>query len=179
MISEYHPNTVRASSVPLYMQGFPRLGEFGQDDGIDIGTGMEDTSSILIDPSSLDILPAMQLLPGGPTGISFEESPLSTSLTFNPSTPQLTPSQIDIANLYQSAVASGTITAAQAASQIKAAISTVKPALGPGAAPRVATPAVPGAASILTSQSIIKGIPDIALIGSALLLFAGLEMRNR
>jgi hypothetical protein len=85
----------------------------------------------------------------------------------------------DIANMYAGAVASGAMTAAQAAEATAKAISIAKgaaagnkPALGPGASPRVAT-RPPGAASSVFTQQAIGGVPNWVLFaGGALALVA-------
>jgi hypothetical protein len=175
----YAPSpTVRSSVIPLYMRGW----HLGQDDGsgiifsdvtTPIDTTMYDPGGALIDPTSgsgggFDFLPSIPAV-----------TPMDTTM-YDPSAPLVAPASVSpqtaaLAKLYQSSVAAGTMTQAQANSQIQqlftAAASTAKAAQGLTTAPspRVATPAVPGAGpSILSSQSIIKGVPDIALLGIAL-----------
>jgi len=184
-----HPHTVRSSSVPLYMQGFhypppvDHLGEFGQ-----IDTTSYDPTTGLVDTTPPDFTPLVLL----PSGADLNLSPT----TFDPTgglvntVPTISSNTQDIANMYAGAVAAGTITPAQAASQAAAAVATAAKAVASGSnnpfifpttgpAPRVATPAVPGAfSSLFSSQTIIKGIPDILLIGG-LALFAFAAMGRR
>jgi hypothetical protein len=182
MIAEYHPHTVRSSSVPLYMQGFPRLGDLGQEDGID--TTMFDPTGGIIDTTP-PFLPPQTDIPffSAPT-VPVDPSMFDPTGGLVNTVPAVDSNTRDIANLYAGAVASGAMTPSQAAQAVAAAASAAKafaPALGPGASPRVATRppgTAPAGASILSSQSVIKGVPDIALIGGgALLLIAMMGKR--
>jgi len=186
MIAEYHPHTVRSSSVPLYMQGFPRLGAFGQDDGID--TTMLDPSGGIVDYTP-PFLPPQTDIPffSAPT-VPVDPSMFDPTSGLVNTVPAVDSNTQDIANMYAGAVASGAMTPAQAAQAVAAAASAAakgitpfifpaQPALGPGASPRVATrpPGTAAAgASILSSQTIIKGVPDIALLGGGALLLVAM-----
>jgi hypothetical protein len=169
----YSPSpTVRSSVIPLYMRGL------GQDDPT-----MYDPGGDLIPPSSSsgsgDIGP---LLPSiGPV------TPIDTTM-YDPSTglvaPVSTLTQQDqaLAQLYQSSVAAGTMTPAQAASAIAqlsagaAAVAKAATGVSPSVAPKVALPAVATSPSILTSQTLLpgSGIPDIAIIGGVGILLVAM-----
>jgi hypothetical protein len=146
-----HPHTVRSSDVPLYMRGFPL--HLGQDDG---------------------------------SGIIFSDvqTPIDTSM-YDPGANLVPPATLDpqtqaLAQLYRSSVAAGTMTPAQGASAIAqlmtASASAAKTAQGLTTAPspRVAVRPIPGkTGSILTSETIIPGFPDLAVIGlGAVIMFA-------
>jgi hypothetical protein len=168
-----HPHTVRTSPVPLYMQGF--LGEFGQDDSIDPSTF--DPGSTLIDTSSLDVSnPPLVLLPSG-SDLNLNPTMFDPTGPLINTVPSVSGNTQDIANMYAGAVASGAITPAQAAAGAAGAINAASKAITPfifpkttGPSPRVATSAVPSVASLFTGSSIIKGVPNVAVIGGVLLL---------
>lgn len=167
-----HPHTVSSSRVPLYMQGISRrLGQDGTDFTIEPST--YDPGTSLVTPPDLIIDTTSELSPGGtliaPAGVD----------TFTPSvSPQA------LAELVQSAAASGAISQQQANAQLAqlaaAGANVAKAATGIATAPspRVAVPAVPGSiSSLLSSSSIIKGIPDIFVIGGGLLAIAAMGKR--
>jgi hypothetical protein len=188
----YSPSpTVRSSPFPLYMRGLGAIQwHLGQDDGpilfsdvTPIDTSMYDPGGTLIDPTTgsgggFDFLPSIPAV-----------TPIDTTM-YDPSGNLVPPASVSpqtaaLAQLYKSSVAAGTMTQSQANSQIAqlitAAASTAKAAQGLTTAPspRVAVPAVPGAgASILSSQSIIKGVPDIAILGAALLAVFAMSVKK-
>lgn len=167
-----HPHTVGAHPVPLYMRGLGaaiqwHLGQDGTD------PTMYDPSGDLIPPSS-DSGGGFDLLPSIPAVTPIDTSMYDPSAGLTAPISNLSAQDQALAQLYQSSVAAGTMTPAQGASAIaqlmsaSAATATAAKGLTTAPSPRVTVPAVPGAASsLLTSQSIIKGVPDIALIGLA------------
>lgn len=165
-----HPHTVSSSRVPLYMQGISR--RLGQDGGLTIEPSTYDPGTSLVTPPDLMIDTTSELSPGGtliaPAGVD----------TFSPSvSPQA------LAELVQSAAASGAISQQQANAQLAqlaaAGANVAKAATGIATAPspRVGVPAVPGLTSLLSSQSIIKGVPDILILGGGLLAIAAMGKR--
>lgn len=205
MIGAYHPHTVRAHPIPLYMRGFPAWHHLGQDDGSDPsadfvfssdGNTMTDTvTGYTTDMTTGMVYDANGAYVGGGSGmptIDTTSAQVSNDLIL-PSTPQPMPSTpaiptnlqpslspAQLSQLYQSAVAAGSMTQSQANAAIAAATGAAK-GLITAPSPRVTVPTpgtTPGAApSLLTSSSIIKGVPDIALIGGALLAFVALGNR--
>jgi hypothetical protein len=188
MIGDYHPHTVRDSMVPLYMRGW----QLGQDT----------IDPIIYDPGG-DLVPPSEFTPLvlAPSGADLNLQPT----IYDPTTgliapvPASTPG-LQLAPMYQSAVAAGTMTPAQAAAalaqnsggtltlaqataalaQVASGVTSVVKAAATGLStapsPRVAVPAVPGAAtSLLNSQSIIKGVPDLAILGIAALALFGMS----
>jgi hypothetical protein len=188
-----HPHTVRSSHVPLYMQGIAeRLSGLGQDEGgADPMPVPIDTTSYeggdLVFPSDFGAPNPVLLIPSG-SDLNLDPSTFEPTGGLVNTVPTLTNNQRDIANLYAQAVASGTMTPAQAhsaaAAQITQAAATVAKAaggsgvnLGPGPSPRVGVPAVPGSAASLFTQQSIPGIPNWALL--ALLGVGALAMGRR
>jgi len=178
MIAEYHPHTVRSSAVPLYMQGFPRLDQ--------IDTTFVDPGFTLVDTTPPFLAPQTDI-----PFFSASPTPIDTTM-FDPTgglvntVPVVDSNTRDIANMYAGAVASGSMTPAQAANATAQAIAAAgaaakpfAPSLGPGASPRVAVRPpgqAPAAASVLTRQS-IPGVPNWALF--ALLGVGVLAMGRR
>jgi hypothetical protein len=191
MIAEYHPHTVRDSGVPLYMQGFPLLGQDpSSPDFVPIDTSSYDPGNVLTEVPP-DFGSPITLLPSG-SDLNLNPTMFDPTGPLVNTVPTVDSNTQDIANLYAGAVASGAMTPADAAAKTAAAIASIskgitpfifpkQPALGPGASPRVATRppgTAPAGASILSSQTMIKGVPDIALIGGgALLLIAMMGKR--
>jgi len=177
-MSTDHPHTVRSSPVPFYMQGFPRLGDLGQDDPTSFWQG--DVTPDVTTGDIPDFTPAENIFLD--TGITIPEPGTIDTTMFEPTGglvytgPTVSSNTQDIANLYAGAVASGAMTPAQAAIATAQAVSAAasaakafKPALGPGASPRVAVRPpgqAPAGASILTQQS-IPGVPNWALLAAA------------
>jgi hypothetical protein len=174
MIAGYHPHTVGDSGVPLYMRGFPALSGMGQDGG---DPSMYDPSGGLTPPDFGPINAPVILAPSG-ADLGLEPS------IFDPTGPLVAPASLpqntqDIANLYASAVATGTITPAQAAANaaalINASANVAKAAAGPNysPSPRVTVPLHGAASSVtsaLTQSTMLPGIPNFAVIGGGLLL---------
>lgn len=158
--------TVRSSMVPLYMRGFPPV-HLGQDDGsLPIDTTSYDMSGDLIPPPSAIIDTTTEAPAGGWTNLIPPDSsvtPAEAALTLQPG---YTPTQL--ATYYNNAAAAGTITPAQAAAAIAQISKSATAGLSTAPSPRVSVPAVPGA-SLLSQSSIIKGVPDIAVLGIGLL----------
>jgi hypothetical protein len=180
----YSPSpTVRSSVVPLYMRGV--MHGLGQDD--DGGILFSDVNPIdttiydpggLVDPSvsdtgSLDLLPSIPAV-----------TPIDTTM-YDPTTPLVAPTAVDpqtaaLAQMYQSSVAAGTMTQAQANSAIAAlatASASVAKGLTTAPAPRVALPAVATAANPLTAATVIPGVPNYILLAAAAV--AALAMGRR
>jgi hypothetical protein len=165
-----HPHTVRTTPIPLYMRGIGRLWHLGQDDPT-----IYDPSGDLIPPSSSD--PGSVFLPSLPAPIVAPGS-IDPSM-YDPNAPLIAPTSglsaqdQALAQLYQSSVAAGTMTPAQATSAIAqlmtAGAATAKAAQGLTTAPspRVAVPAVPGAANSLTAATVIPGVPNWTLLAAA------------
>jgi len=173
-MSHYRPSpTVRTSIIPMYMRGFPSPHHLGQDGTID--TSIYDPSGDLIPPTSDIPVSTGGFLPSiGPV------TPIATS-TYDPTASLIAPAPLDpqtqaLAQLYQSSVAAGTMTQAQANSAIAqlatgaAAVAKAATGVSTAAAPRIALPAVATTPSILTQSTMIPGIPDIAILGGGLLL---------
>ena len=176
-----HPNTVRSSPIPLYLQGIKY--HLGQDD---VESAIYDAGLDSVPDSSFTLLPSIpavtpmdtssELSPGGSL-ISPTYTPLSpTGMTALQ--PALTPSQLT--QIYQSAGAAGTMTPAQVNSAI-AQLSTAAGAVATaatGAAPRVALPAVVATTpNPLTASTIISGVPNYMLL--ALAAVAALAMGGK
>ena len=198
MIAGYHPHTVRSHAVPLYMRGFPAL--LGQDEPTmyDPGSSLVSPDSTLFEPSTYEpgggLIAPSSSTPGGGYTLLPQTSDVGLTPTseLSPGGTLIGPASVDpqtaaLAQLYQSSVAAGTMTQAQANAAIAqsvaagaqggAAIAAIA-AGGPAPAPRVSVPVPGSASSLLTSSTIIKGIPDIALIGGGLLLaFAAMGKR--
>lgn len=199
MIAGYHPHTVRSHPVPLYMRGFPAL--LGQDEPTmyDPGSSLiSPDSGTLFEPSTYEpsggLIAPSSSTPGGGYTLLPQTSDVGLTPTseLSPGGSLIGPAAVDpqtaaLAQLYQSSVASGTMTQAQANAAIAqsvaagaqggAAIAAIA-AGGPAPAPRVSVPVPGSASSLLTISTIIKGIPDIALIGGGLLLaFAAMKGR--
>jgi hypothetical protein len=163
----YHPHTVAASPIPLYLQGM------GQDDPV-----MYDPSGDLIPPSYGDasgFLPSLgpvspidtsMIEPGG-TLIAPSAAPPSPA-AISAMQPSLSTAQLT--QLYQSAGAAGTMTPAQvnsAIAQLAAGAGAVAVAAS-GPAPRVALPAVVATApNPLTQATVIPGVPNYILLAAA------------
>lgn len=165
-----HPNTVRSSPVPLYMQGL-HLGQ-------DLEPSMYDPGLDLVPPTpmpDLDLLPSIpavtpidtisEIAPGGSLISPFTPPSPAAAPAMQPS---LTPAQLT--QLYQSAGAAGTMTPAQvnsAIAQLAAGAGAVATAAA-GPAPKVAVPvALPPSA--LTASTIIPGVPNYILLGGAVI----------
>jgi len=166
-----HPHTVRSSDVPLYMRGW-HLG-LGDD------PTMYDPSGDLIPPSSGDIpIDETLFLDTGvqiPSALSPTPGTIDTTM-YDPTAGLTAPisnlSSQDqaLAQLYQNSVAAGTMTAAQANSAIAQLITASTAAakgLTTAPSPRVAVPAVPGAANSLMASTVIPGVPNIILLLAA------------
>jgi hypothetical protein len=170
-----HPNTVGASPIPLYMQGFKPISyHLGQDlmdpstydPGFDLVPPVDGTFELLPSiPAVTPIDTASELSPGGtliapPTPPSPSAAPAMQ--------PALTPSQLT--QLYQSAGAAGTMTPAQvnsAIAQLAAGAGAVATAAA-GPAPRVTLPAVVATApNPLTASTVIPGVPNYILLAAA------------
>jgi hypothetical protein len=170
-----HPNTVRSSPIPLYLQGFnPIKYHLGQDDvesaiydgGLDLVPDPNNTLTLL--PSIPAVTPmdtSSELSPGGSL-ISPSYTP-PTPATYSALQPALTPSQLT--QIYQSAGAAGTMTPAQVNSAIAqlAQGTAAVAAAAAGPAPRVAVPAVATAPNPLTASTIISGVPNYLLLAAA------------
>jgi hypothetical protein len=164
-----HPHTVSSSPVPLYLQG---LGQDLED------PTMYDPSDDLVPPTS-DIPISTGFLPS----IS-AVTPIATS-TYDPTTALIAPPATDpqtaaLAQMYNSSVAAGTMTPAQAASAIAqlsqgaAAVATA----ATGTSPKVAMPtAVATAANPLTASTIISGVPNYVLLAAAALAAVAIGKR--
>ena len=178
-----HPNTVRSSPIPLYLQGIKY--HLGQDD---VESAIYDAGNDFVPApdSSFTLLPSIpavtpmdtssELSPGGSL-ISPTYTPLSpTGMTALQ--PALTPSQL--IQIYQSAGAAGTMTPAQvnsAIAQLAAGAGAVATA-AVGPAPKVALPAVVATApNPLTASTIISGVPNYMLL--ALAAVAALAMGGK
>ncbi len=188
---------VRSSRVPLYMQGFPPELLLGQDDVFDFD--FTPPEPIIPDPVFVDVPPPL---------FSDVPFIAPTTPSFFPSGSPVLQPLIDQgftrneAQLISSAAASGHISEAQwnsilggnhshneianlifgagrTAAQIAAgARAGNKPALGPGSAPRVATPPPAAAGSSFFTQESIKGIPNWVLFaGGGFLLFGAMGKR--
>jgi hypothetical protein len=196
MIAEYHPHTVRTSHTPLYMQGIGFVGDDGS--GFDFtspsaGDAFTPSDNLFLDTGSVAPIPVAPVLPGDvftyspgftpnapiivPPG-QFDPNPLdytSQQAAINAGVP---PATAAAAWANPAAYGGGGVpgtSAAAVATQAAAAAARSIATLGPGASPRVATypPGyVPPSSftSLLTASSIIPGLPNIAIIGGALLL---------
>jgi hypothetical protein len=165
----YHPHTVAASPIPLYLQGL------GQDEDPTI----YDPSGDLIPPSSFSPVPS-DLLPGIPAVTPIDTSMIdaggSLIAPVTPPSPAAAPamqpglSPAQLTQLYQSAGAAGTMTPAQvnsAIAQLAAGAGAVATA-AVGPAPKVTLPAVVATASNpLTAATVIPGVPNYILLGIA------------
>lgn len=172
----YSPSpTVRSSVVPLYMRGL-QLGaiqwHLGQDA---IDPTMYDPSGDLIPPSSgdsggfLPSLPAPIVDPG-----SIDPSIYDPTAGLIAPTSGLSAQDQALAQLYQSSVAAGTMTPAQAASAIAqlstgaAAVAKAATGVSTAPSPRVALPAVVATApNPLTQATVIPGVPNWTLLAAA------------
>lgn len=156
----YSPSpTVRSSRVPLYLRG---MGEFLGDDGIDTTSITLPDNPVWVDPTQYQIPQLAPIIP--PSSIPGLTT-TSIALPDNPTFVAPPLAQVPSLTSSQSASAAAQIAAAMASGAKGIVAATTGPS------PRIATPAIPGGAgSLLTQSSIIKGIPDIALIGGALLL---------
>jgi len=173
-----HPHTVQSSPVPLYMRGMGAIQyHLGQDDGpilfsdvqTPIDTTMYDPSGDLIPPSSS----ASGFLPSIPA-----VTPISTTM-YDPSgglvapVSNLSAQDQALAQLYQSSVAAGTMTPAQATSAIAqlmtgaAAVAKAATGVSTAPSPRVAVPAVATAPNPLTASTVIPGVPNWTLLAAA------------
>ena len=187
----YSPSpTVRSPIIPLYMRGW----HLGQDDGsvVPIDTSSYDYSSgTLIPPSDSPGVTDIFLPQPSDLNIDTTTEPIGDgTLVAPPNIPSVTAAQAQAQytaaqqmaaqQTVNSAVAAGTMTQAQANAAMApyiaataAAAQAAATGLATAPSPRVATPAVPGAASLLTLSSIIKGVPDIAILGiAAIAVFA-------
>jgi hypothetical protein len=169
-----HPNTVRSSPIPLYLQGHPLK-------SYHLGLGQDDVESAIYD-GGLDSVPSSGFLPSipavTPMDTSSELSPGGSliSPTYTPDTPntysalQPSLSTAQLTQLYQSAGAAGTMTPAQvnsAIAQLAAGAGAVATAAA-GPSPRVALPAVVATApNSLTASTIISGVPNYMLLMAA------------
>lgn len=174
-----HPHTVESSPVPLYMRGLGAAihWHLGQDDGpilfsdvqTPIDTTMYDPSGDLIPPSSS----ASGFLPSIPAVTPMDTSMYDPSGSLVAPISNLSAQDQALAQLYQSSVAAGTMTSAQATSAIAqlmtAGAATAKAAQGLTTAPspRVSVPAVPAAANPLTASTVIPGVPNWTLLAAA------------
>jgi hypothetical protein len=172
--------TVASRRVPLYMQGWPPpalLGELGQDGGID--TTMYDPGTTLIDPSEINPLPNVFLPSIGPV------TPIDTAM-YDPSgglvAPAALPPQTQaLANMYSNAVASGTMTPAQASAAVSqlmtagAAVAKAATGTATSVAPRVALPAV-APSSFSTTMASLFGAQPGGAIAPGFLLLGGLAL---
>ena len=170
----YAPSpTVRSSAIPMYMQGWPPPAMLA---------GMEGMGDDTSDQLAIDLAEGYGT--GTPTGapVSIDSTMFDpgSNLIINP--PALSANQQDIANMYAGAVATGTITPAQAAAGTTQSIAALANAAGTVAkaatgastapSPRVTVP-IASSVSPLASSTIIPGVPDLAIVGGgALLLFA-------
>jgi len=176
--------TVRSSSVPLYMRGFPPMRPLGQVDTIfDAGVvdPMIDTSMFATDPllSQGFTQQEADMIDAAAANGVISDAQFQSILSGNHSYEEVanmifgtvTPSGPTVA---QAAMPGQT--AAQAASAAAAAVKAgTSIALAPGVAPRVAVrpPGVasPGSlTSTLTQASVLPGVPNFLLIGGGLLL---------
>jgi len=165
-----HPHTVESSPVPLYMRGMGAAihWHLGQDE-TPIDTTMYDPSGDLIPPSSS----ASGFLPSIPA-----VTPIDTTM-YDPSGGLVAPisnlSAQDqaLAQLYQSSVAAGTMTQAQATSAIAqlmtgaAAVAKAATGVSTAPSPRVTLPAVATAANPLMASTVIPGVPNWTLLAAA------------
>jgi len=175
-----HPHTVRSSAVPLYMRGIGRLWHLGQDEAT-----IYDPTGDLIPPSSgdsggfLPSIPAPIVAPG-----SIDPSMYDPNAPLIAPTSSLTPQDQALAQLYQSSVAAGTMTPAQAASAIAqlstgaAAVAKAATGVSTAPSPRVTLPAVVATApNPLTAATVIPGVPNWTLL--ALAAAAALAMGSK
>lgn len=137
---------------------------------------MYDPGNVLVEPTDFS--------PSIPAGDVFLPQPSDLNLvpsTYEPNANLIPPATL--AQLYTSAAASGSMTPAQANSAIQqlfsASAATAKAATGLTTAPspRVAVPAVPGAANPLTAATVIPGVPNWTLLAAAAI--AAMVMRSR
>ena len=195
MIAESHPHTVRSSQVPLYLQGFPTHAMLGQDfTDPSVSDAFTPSENLFLDTGGggaiapAPVLPAdvFTYSPGVTPGVpilappgAFDPNPLdytSQQAAINAGVPPATAAAA-WANpaAYGGGGTPGTSAAAQA-TQAAATAARAIATLGPGASPRVAV-YPPGyvppssLSTLFTGATIIPGVPNIALIGGALLLF--------
>jgi len=157
-----HPHTVRSSDVPLYMRGW-HLG-LGDD------PTMYDPSGDLIPPSSGDTGGGFDFLPSIPAVTPIDTTMYDPTAGLQAPVSNLSAQDQALAQLYQSSVAAGTMTAGQASSAIAQLISsssTAAKGLTTAPSPRVSVPAVPGAANALTASTVIPGVPNFVLLLAA------------
>jgi hypothetical protein len=158
-----HPHTVRSSDVPLYMRGWTL--------GLGDDPTMYDPSGGLIDPTAPSSSSgAFDLLPSIPAVTPIDTSMYDPTAGLTAPISNLSSQDQALAQLYQSSVAAGTMTAAQASSAIAQLITSGASAakgLTTAPSPRVAVPAVPGAANSLMAATVIPGVPNIVLLLAA------------
>jgi hypothetical protein len=199
MTRMYSPSpTVASSRTPLYMQGFPNeqmLAGLGQDDGSGFDFTPPPPDLPIVDQGVLNLATASPPLPSLP-GDVFTYSPgftpgapiIAPAGAFDPNPLDYTSQQAAInagvppataaaawANpaAYGGGGTPGTSAAAQA-TQAAAAAARAVATLGPGASPRVAVYppgyVAPGSfTSLLTASSIIPGVPNLFILGGALI----------
>jgi len=157
----YSPSpTVRGSRIPLYLRG---SGPFLGDDGMDPTSIPLSDTPVFEDPYQFQIPQLAPIFTPSIPGLDTTSIP-------NPDNVMLTAppiAQVPSFSAGQSASAAAQIAAAIASGAKGIATATTGPS------PRIATTPIPGVtpgSSILTQSSIVKGIPDIAVIGGVLLL---------
>jgi len=167
-----HPHTVGASPIPLFMQGW----QLGDDSGIifsdvttPIDTSTYDPSGDLIPPSS----GSSGFLPSIPAVTPMDTSMYDPSGSLVAPVSNLSAQDQALAQLYQSSVAAGTMTSAQASSAIAqlvtgaAAVAKAATGVSTAPSPRVAVPAVATAPNPLTASTVIPGVPNWTLLAAA------------
>jgi hypothetical protein len=190
--------TVRSSSTPAYMRGFPPAG-LGQD--VIFDPGVPSSPGIFNPvPETLDPLIAQGFTPDEADMIDaaaangvISDAQFQSILAGNHSLEEVSSmifansGGLTNAGVTQPTAGPGALTAAatagQAASAAAAALkagTAAAVALGPGASPRVALPAVSPASSVtsaLKAASVLPGVPNYLLIGGALLLAMAMGKR--
>jgi hypothetical protein len=175
-----HPNTVRSSPIPLYMQGL-HLGQDLEpsmyDPSLDLVPPAPDTSFLPSIPAVTPIDTISEIAPGGSLISPFTPPSPAAAPAMQPA---LTPAQLT--QLYQSAGAAGTMTPAQinsAIAQLTAGAGAVATAAS-GAAPKVAVPAVAAMpTNVLTAASFIPGVPNYLVIAAAAFAFIVMDYAGK
>jgi hypothetical protein len=176
--------TVRSSSVPLYMRGFPPVRPLGQVDTIfDPGVvdPMIDTSSMFATDPLLSQGFTQQeadMIDAAAANGVISDAQFQSILSGNHSYEEVSNMIFGTVTPSGPTVAQAALpgqTAAQAAAAAAAALKVGTTALAPGVAPRIAVRppgvAAPGSVtSMLTQASVLPGVPNFLLIGGGLLL---------